>query len=310
MNEHIIDHYTNQIPILPGEFLPAYIARLNKMVIGVDTKRLMSFSGSTQMGKLHQMFPRVASCYAYRPKQRANGGALLHEHLGARYWRGFVNEESFRHHVTETNEKIKSKRSIFEGEELLDSLKPMKFCEQCHRSDKHRYGVSIWRASHQITSMYLCEEHNTALQQFHIPCGKSLLDYPVVTKNVCANAELIVIDPLRCWLDGESKQRLAIRTIHNRQRLKDLRSDMAKALGAKHSANTMGIDIAYRNEWRKFSAGALSTLCTREKNYQPFANRMNLGIVQQVKQDAPVRHPLMFILAMKFVEDTTGVKLS
>lgn len=310
MSEHIIDHYANQIPILPGEYLPAYLARLRKMTWGIEPRRLMSFSGSTQMGKLHQLFPRVASCFAYRPSERERSGALLQEHLGARYWRGFVNEQAYKEHVQQVNAKVKSKRSIFEGEELLDSLKPMKFCECCRHADIESYGVSMWRAAHQLTSVYVCEEHSVPLRQFFIENDKTLLDYPVITKSVVANATWIQADPLRTWLDGASKQLLKIRTIHNRERVKDIKSDMARALRAIETPTSLRIDIEYRNAWRSYSADSLATLCPKDQCYKPFLSKPSLGLTQQLKQNAPVRHPLIFLLAMKFVEDMAGVKLS
>jgi len=310
MSEHIIDHYSSQIPILPGEFLPAYIARLVKMTAGVDSKKLMSFSGSAQLGKLHQLFPRVASNFAYRKSVRDHSGALLKEHMGARYWRGFVAEQDYRAHVEQVRTRIKSKRSIFEGEEVLDALKPMKFCPDCRHDDIETLGAPIWRANHQITSVYFCEKHGKPLRNFHLKLGKTLLDYPVITDEVMYNSEAISPNGLREWLDRESRELLDIPSIHNRERVSDLKSSMASALGAREAARGMGIDISYRNEWRKYLSEALTNLCPKENCYGFFSGKANFGLIQQLKQNAPVRHPLVFLLAMKFTEELSGFKVS
>lgn len=310
MSEHIIDHYANQIPILPGEYLPAYLARLRKMTCGIEPRRLMSFSGSTQMGKLHQLFPRVASCFAYRPSERERSGALLQEHLGSRYWRGFLDEKAYKEHVQQVNLKVKSKRSIFEGEELLDSLKPMKFCEHCRDDDIERYGTPMWHAAHQVTSLYVCEKHRVPLHQFSMEADKTLLDYPVITNSVAANSASVQADPLRTWLDVASKQLLKIRTVHNRERIKDIKSDMARAFRAKETPYTIRINIEYRNAWRSYAADSLNALCPNEQCFKFFLARPSLGLTQQLKQNAPVRHPLIFLLAMKFAEDMVGGNLS
>ncbi|MFT4940977.1 MAG: hypothetical protein ACI88A_004038 [Paraglaciecola sp.] len=310
MNTHIIDHYAAQIPILPGEYLPAYLARLRKMVNGVEPKRLMSFSGSAQLGKLHQLFPRVASCFAYRESAREYSGALLKEHLGSRFWRGFVDEQAYREHIKCVKIRVKSKRSVFEGEEVLDALKPMKFCADCRVADIEKYGAPIWHATHQITSMYSCAVHNKPLLKLHLEAAKTLLDYPVITNEVMSNASVIKTDELRNWLNIQSSQLLKISSEDNRNRLKDVKSSMASAMGARETTRSMHIDITYRLEWRKYLSDALTRLCPSAQNYAFFSGKASLGLAQQLKQTAPVRHPLVFLLAMKFAEGATEFKAS
>lgn len=309
MNSHTIDHYATQIPILPGEYLPAYLARLNKMTVGVDPKKLMSFSGSSQLGKLHQLFPRVASNFAYREGARDRSGALLKEHLGARYWRGFVEESTYREHVAHVKTRVKSKRSVFEGEEVLDTLKPMKFCTDCRIENIEKYGVPIWHATHQITSMYFCERHSKPLRSVQLIAGETLLDYPLVTNDLVALSGVKGTNELNDWLNRETIRLLSISSEDNRERLKDLKSSMANGFGASQTFGGLYLNITYRLEWRKYLAQALTKLCPLAKNYTYFSDKSNLGLAQQLKHTAPVRHPLVFLLAMKFAEDVTEFKV-
>ncbi|GAC20290.1 hypothetical protein GARC_3332 [Paraglaciecola arctica BSs20135] len=310
MNTHIIDHYAAQIPILPGEYLPAYLARLRKLTNGVDPKRLMSFSGSVQLGKLHQLFPRVASCFAYRESAREYSGALLKEHLGARFWRGFTDEQAYREHIKCVKIRVKSKRSVFEGEEILDGLKPMKFCADCRVADIEKYGAPIWHATHQITSMYSCAVHGKPLLSFHLKAGETLLDYPLINDEVLSLGSVIKSDELRNWLNNQSSQLLKISSEDNRNRLRDVKSSMASAMGARETTRSMHVDITYRLEWRKYLSSALTRLCPSAQSYAFFSGKASLGLAQQLKQAAPVRHPLVFLLAMKFAEDATEFKAS
>ncbi|MDO7084765.1 hypothetical protein WNY51_00225 [Pseudocolwellia sp. AS88] len=310
MNTHIIDHYAAQIPILPGEYLPAYLSRLRKMTSGVDPRRLMSFSGSAQLGKLHQLFPRVASCFAYRESAREYSGVLLKEHLGSRFWRGFVGEQAYREHIKCVKSRVKSKRSVFEGEEILDGLKPMKFCADCRVADIEKYGVPIWHATHQITSIYLCAVHSKPLLSFQLKLGETLLDYPVINDEVLSLGIEIKSDELRNWLNNQSRQLLSISSEDNRNRLKDVKSSMASAMGARVTTRNMHLDITYRLEWRKYLSDALTRLCPSAQNYALFSDKASLGLPQQLKLTVPVRHPLVFLLAMKFAEDATEFKAS
>lgn len=310
MREHIIDHYSAQIPILPGEFLPAYIARLLKITIGVDPKRLMSFNGSSQLGRLHQLFPRVASNFAYRESTREYSGLLLKDHIGARYWRGFVAECVFHEHIEHIRTRVKSKRSVFEGEEVLNALKPMKFCNDCRVADTELLGIPFWHSTHQLTSIYFCKKHKKPLNSFHIKGNLTLLDYPIITDEVVHKSEPVSRDRLREWLDIESHKLLDVPSSLNRERVSDIKSSMASALGAKETATSMRINISHRNDWRDYLSDALTNLCPNESCYGFFSNKANFGLVQQLKQSCPVRHPLVFLLAMKFAEEASGFKVT
>lgn len=306
--DHLIDHFCNQIPILPGEYLPAYLSRLLKMTVGIAPKRLMSFNGSAQLGRLHLLFPRVAACYAYRDKERDRSGALLQEHLGSRYWRGFLEESTYRQHISIVSVKTKSKRSIFNAEEVLDSLKPMKFCVHCRNSDIEVYGVPIWHAAHQVTSVFTCDIHNSPLLHFRIDARKTLIDYPIITNEVVNSASIVEVEPLHLWLDIESKKLLSIRTVDNRERLKDIKSDLTKAISDRWTPTGMKIDIRMSNEWRNYVAEALTKLEPKNKSFSLFSSNSNMSLNKQLKHESAARHPLIFLLAVKFLEDYAGVK--
>ncbi len=305
--EHIIDNYSSQIPLLPGEYLPAYISRLRYMVQGADLKMLMSFSGSTQVVGRHQLFPRIASSFAYRESMRGNSGALLKEHQGARYWRGFVCEERYKEHVNHVRYRTKSKRSMFSGEESLFLLKPMKYCTECRKRDIERFGVPIVHAKFQVPSIYYCDDHKLPLSYAGT---ENAVSYPSLVESDNLMSQDVQSRELFLWLHNVSNQLLETPSASNREWIADLKAALATSFRAKESNGRLSIERYYVHAWRKFLSAALTTLCTEKRCYLEFSEGSAYGLVNQIKQQSTVSHPLFFLLAMKFAEERTAFKTS
>ncbi len=310
MAEHIVDIYANQIPILPGEYLPGYISRLSHMMPGTDKNALMSFSGSTQLGRLHQVFPRVVSCFAYRETEIGRSGALLKEHMGSRLWRGFMDETRFKSHIKHVETRTKSKKSIFIGEELISSLKPMKFCNSCAQLDRITFGVAYWHATHQLTSVFNCHEHNEPLQTFHLSHLETLLDYPAIAEQVVANSTKPDSTPLKKWIQRTSEQFMAQPTVDNRLWVKDLQNSMFQASKAKTSGGQTKVNRELGSEWKRFLRSSLNELCPQNNSYFAVSEKNQFGFTQQIQEGVEVANPYIFLLALKFTEDSTGFKVS
>lgn len=60
----------------------------------------------------------------------------------------------------------------------LKALRFLKFCPECLKEDKLRYGEVYWHRSHNVEKVYLCHKHNIRLEQFCNVCNS-----PIATKN-------------------------------------------------------------------------------------------------------------------------------
>ncbi|WP_445428797.1 TniQ family protein [Alishewanella sp. HL-SH05] len=310
MQAHLISFFEHQVPMLPEEYLPGYLARLFEMTKGVNARQLMSFNGSTQLGKLHQLFPRVASCFAYRESASECGDTLLERHLGARFWLSFVPEDDYREHIEQIMSRPKSKRSVFCGEETLNSLKPMKFCSECRNNDIKRYGASFWRANQQLTSIFYCDEHNKPLNTFKIDNKLSLKNYPVINDEVLEASIPLSDAPLLRWLHDETTVFLSAMSIEdNRYEISRIKWFITRALGTKQSGGKLIITRSINQDWRSFLAMSLSQLCMSETSYIDFADRSMNSLTRLIAQDAPVSHPLIFLLAKKYAQELTLRKI-
>ncbi|WP_186431374.1 TnsD family Tn7-like transposition protein [Clostridium sp. BSD9I1] len=60
----------------------------------------------------------------------------------------------------------------------LKALRFLKYCPECLKEDKGKYGEVYWHRSHNVVGVHLCHKHNRVLEQFCHICNT-----PIATKN-------------------------------------------------------------------------------------------------------------------------------
>lgn len=297
-----------QLPILPGEYLPGYLARLRHTLFFVDNADFFRITKGVKLGKLDKLFPKVALRFAYLNLKQGQRGKLLHHHLGARYWRGYIDESQLDAHIH--NEKInnKSTRSVFRGEELMGDLLKPRFCSACVESDKQFFGVALWKANHQLPSVYVCSEHRIPLKWFEMGRLSTLLDYPT-PQNLPHNA-IHTPDLLPSLEDITDKSIFFLnqKTEQNRKIIKDIRSDVATGLCASSNGGRVSIKLDVVREWKSYLNERLSQLDPIQMASSSIQSLQKFHPNEILKQNS-LTHPMMFLLLLQFTENYTGKRV-
>lgn len=294
-----------QLPILPGEYLPGYLSRLRHMLFYVDSRDFFSVTNGVQLGKLDKLLPKAALRFVYLNMAQGKRGKTLHQHLAARYWRGFVSETFLNSHVEKELLSTKSRRSIFKGEELLGDLSKPKFCSSCMNSDIERFGVALWRAEHQLPSVFVCPEHNEPLKFFAINPLMTMLDFPSPQDVPSENAVNLNVTPVHKEVTAKSLYLLNHKTEVNRILLRELRDELRILLKANVVAGRPMVNRGIVQEWLRFLNLAISSV---ESIQQRSSNLQNLSRFHpnEIISDESLIHPIMFILLLQFAEMYSG----
>tara|TARA_R110001606_G_scaffold159161_1_gene303072 strand:- start:1018 stop:1944 length:927 start_codon:yes stop_codon:yes gene_type:complete len=294
-----------QLPILPGEYLPGYLARLRQTLFFVDNADFFRITKGVKLGKLDKLFPKVALRFAYLNLKQGQRGKLLHHHLGARYWRGYIDESKLDEHIHNETINNKSTRSVFRGEELMGDLLKPRFCSACVESDKQLYGVALWKANHQLPSVYVCSEHRTPLKWFEIDRLSTLLDYP--TPQYIPNKAIHIPELLPSLEDITDKSIFFLnqKTEENREIIKDIRSDMVIGLDASTNGRRVSVKLDVVKEWRRYLGKRLDEIDPIQQG------RSSVKVLQkfhpnEILNESSLTHPMLFLLLLQFTELYTG----
>ncbi|WP_417437196.1 TniQ family protein [Idiomarina abyssalis] len=297
-----------QLPILPGEYLPGYLARLRHALFFFDNSEFFSITDGVQLGKLDKLFPKAALRFVYLNLTQGQRGKVLHQHLGARYWRGFINENYLDAHVEKELLSKKSRRGIFKGEELLGDLSKPKFCSSCLASDQELYGVALWRATHQLPTVFVCPDHAEPLKCFAIERRSTLLDYPSPQTVPIESIYSLRMSPEHNEITTKSLYLLGQKTEQNRQALQDIRIEVRAGLQATSVGGRVSIKRDAAREWQQFIEKCLNSF---EPIQQSSSSLINLRRFHpnEIISDGSLTHPMMFLLLLQFAESYSGTRI-
>lgn len=291
-----------QFPIFPGEYLPAYIARLFNVLQVQKSDRFFAFNSSISIGKTNTLVPKVALNFAYEHDELTGGGALIASHLNARFWRGFLTEEYFKSALQVMKSSPKSTKRIFQGEETLAPLKTLKWCPDCQKEDLEVYGVGIWYAAHQLPTSKQCAKHQTQLYQFIHSEEAPLIKHPVILQDVMAASTPVLASELEIDLCNWSNTLLSTPSNENRQWIEDIKHDLNDVLKINKRRNTLNHEwFKYLNliRWGQNDTNSIFRSTVNQRAITP--NKLLRGNTNV--------HPLYVLILMSFAQEHTNFRV-
>ena len=298
---------SNQFPPFPSEYLPGYIARLFHLLASNNMKQFFSFNLSGTIGKTDVLVPKVALNFAYVGESLNGGGAFLASHQNARFWRGFIKEDYFKKSLSTIKANNKCTKRLFDGEEVLASLKPLKWCEECHVQDEDAFGVGIWHSIHQVPTAQRCPIHQCYLKQINLQSPETLLDYPVINESVIKRSSDVYRGEILQQLDIWSGTIMSRPSEETRDWLNDVRADMKYALhlGVGKSTKKQQLYKNWRaflksNDWLNQADLQAMQMLTTSNHFTP---------ASLLSGTATTTHPIIFMLLMSFAKEYSSFRV-
>lgn len=299
---------SNQFPPFPNEYLPGYLARLFHLLASNNLQQFFSFNSSGTIGKTNVLVPKVALNFAYLGETLNGGGAFLASHQNARFWRGFMNEDYFKYSLSTMKASRKSTKRLFDGEEGLASLKPLKWCEECRVKDDAVFGAGIWHSVHQVPTIQRCPIHQCHLKQINLQGYESLLDYPVVNQSVIEKSKYVDKGTTLKQLDTWSSNIMSRPSEDTRDWLEGVKTDMSHALRIK-SRKASYRQPQLNRDWREYLKGNdwLNQSGVKPMHTLTTSNRFTPASLLSGK--ATNTHPVVFMLLMNFAKDYSNFRV-
>ena len=299
---------SNQFPPFPSEYLPGYIARLFNLLASNNTKQFFSFNSSGTIGKTDVLVPKVALNFAYLDGALNGGGAFLASHQNARFWRGFINEDHFKRSLGTIKASRKSTKRLFDGEEGMASLKPLKWCEECHVEDEDALGVGIWRSIHQVPTVQRCPIHQCYLKQINLKSPETLLDYPVINGSVIERSIDVYKGHTLEQLDSWSGTIMSRPSEDTRDWLEGVKSDMSQALHLDLS-KASSRNPRLNRDWRDYLAGNDWLNLPDIKTEQVLRTFNRFTPASLLSGKTSNTHPVIFMLLMNFAKEYSNFRV-
>jgi len=270
-------------------------------------KKFFSFNSSRTIGKTDVLVPKIALNFAYLDGALNGGGAFLASHQNARFWRGFINEDYFKKSLSTIKASNKSTKRLFYGEEVLASLKPLKWCEECCKQDEDTLGIGIWHSIHQVQTAQRCPMHQCYLKQINLQRSETLLDYPVINESVIKRSSDVYRGKILQQLDIWSGTIMSRPSEETRDWLNDVRADMKYALHLGGGKSTKKHQL-YK-DWRAFLKSNAWLNQADLQAMQMLTTSNHFTPASLLSGSATATHPILFMLLMSFAKEYSSFRV-
>lgn len=178
----------------------------------------------------------------------------------------------------------------------------LRYCSECARSDRTRFGEAYWHRVHQIPGCVSCAEHGNMLtnstvaiwqrrnRQAYLAAEDFIPQDPAATTQVTELQRAIAEDS--AWLLAHPKGEL------NVPDLKERVTNQLISMGLANHRGNLRIEQLNREVVKRFGAGFLNELACFATNP---ANEWNMWVAKLARNPDRAYHPLHHLLVLRLV---------